>query len=397
MYRLLILLPLLGALLAPTVASADAMDVVLSRLRIAQTTGDGDVFRQDACSAFEATESSSLGTMQGFDGLYVAYNACWNRLMSQMGTALAGTTLSPARTPGPAGFYLGIDYALTGIDSDSYYWRRGTRGDDLTASLGEGENRFVPSTSQWMRLNMEKGLPFGFSLGGSAAYGVGTSYWALGASLQFAPFEGYRTGVGHIPDFAVRVGVMTLLSDPSFNLTVPTLDIILSKPITIGSSFELTWIVAGQLHWIIADSEVVDLTPERNALAECQPNPTYACNADPSLGPACRGSDVCHAESNTCRPSEGTFNCAGNIQDYNNNDVFESVRSIRGRIALGVQARYQQFAGRITFSYDIIAPETPRRAGSGGAGDPPTTAMSDQGWESLQRQWMLAVGAGFAY
>ena len=46
-----------------------------------------------------------------------------------------------------------------------------------------------------------------------------------------------------------------------FQLTVPTFDIRLSKSFVIGSSVVLSPYVAGQAVWIMADSEVIDVTP----------------------------------------------------------------------------------------------------------------------------------------
>ena len=106
---------------------------------------------------------------------------------------------------------------------------------------------------------------------------------------------------------------------------------------------------------------------------------------------------MCHAQSNTCRPSDGAFSCDGDIADFANNAVFEPVRTVRAQLNIGLQARYRQVVMRASFGYDMIAPETPRRSGSGSQGDPPTAEMAMEGWEALQRQWTLNLGVGFGY
>ena len=394
MQRALFLVCLVATSLLPQSVEADDLDVFLGRLRIADTQQISEPYGLDACSS---VESAAATQMAPDASRYAPYNSCWFRLMSQLGMALAGETASPAHTTAPASFYLGFDVSMTSIDSSSYYWRRGTEGDEISSSLGEGENRFVPDVRSWGRLRMEKGLPFGFSLGGHVAYGFGSSSWGLGASVQFAPFEGFRQGVGYAPDLAFRGGMTTMVTGSDFNLTVPTVDIILSKPFVMSGGLVLTPIISGRIAWIIADSEVVDLTPGTAAGAECVPRTPYPCNTDPSLGPACRSNDICHQQSNSCRPPDGTFGCTGDVSDFANNVVFEPIRTVRAQLNLGVQARFQRFVMRASFGYDLVAPETPRRQGSGAQGDAPTADMAADGWDSLERQWTLNLGLGFGY
>lgn len=316
------------ALLSPTSARAQRMDLALSRLRIEGGTPD--------CSS-----------------TYCADDRAWASLATQLSGALIPPLLGPARTRGPRSFYLGVETMLTGIEASQGYWQLGTEGDG--GPMGD-RNRAVDSVLAWTRLSIRKPLPFGFELGTSAGYLVNTSYLTLGLEVRWALLEGWTGRDGWVPDFAVRAAVQTLVGDAQFNTTVIALDATLSNSIVLGDAFELSPYVAGQLNWVFADTELVDLTPNVDAWRLCDPLPPDASS----------GSRV---------------NCQGDPSDFNNNTVFQSLRTMRPRLVMGAQARYELFTLNLAFSFDLL---TPREAD---ANLP----------ESLPRQWRLDLGAGFSY
>lgn len=303
-------------------AEAQRMNLALSRLRVA----DGANFVPD--------------------------NEAWSSLATQLSGALIPPLLEPARTRGPRSFYLGVETMLTGIDAAQDYWQRGTEGDGSDAE----RNRAVDSILSWTRISIRKPLPFGFELGTSVGYLTNTDYFTLGLEIRWALLEGWTGRDWWVPDLAVRAAVQTLVGDAQFNMTVVALDATLSNSVVIGDAFELSPYIAGQINWVFADTELVDLTPTIDAYRLC----------NPSVPDAMTGSRIA---------------CQGDPSDFNNNTVFRSIRTMRPRMVLGAQGRYELITVNVAFSFDL---QTPREADASLA-------------ESLARQWRLDLGLGFSF
>lgn len=314
------------ALMSPHLAQADDMSIALSRLRTEQAPG-----------------------------AWQADNDAFTRLVSQLGFALAAPNLAPARTTGYRGFYIGFETSVVGIDSGADYWARGTEGDDMSM----GSNRFVTSALTSSRLALRKGLPYGLEIGASLGRFYNTDSWIWGGELRIALLEGFREGVmGFIPDLAIRGAVRTLTGESEMHITVPSLDFIASKPIVLGGAVVFTPIIAAQLMWIVADSELVDLTPDRDAFAECG-----VAAEQPQAG------DL------------SNIRCTGSTQDLGNNQVFNDVRAFRARMSIGAEIRYRAFTFNTAIHWDLKAP-----------GDIDADVPDD-----LPRQWDFAVGVGATY
>lgn len=283
---------------------------------------------------------------------FVGDDASWRRVMSQFGGALIPPVLTPAGTYGIKGIYLGLESWITGISSNANYWFDAVEGD----RAGRTRSRFVNDALVWGRAQVRKGLPFGFELGGSLGYLANTSYWALGLELRWALFSGFREDIGWIPDVAFRAAVNTMIGDPEFSMTVPSVELIVAQPIVIADTVELTPYVAGQWALIFADSEPVDLTPGVQAAELCDPDPTTPDGTGGGAPPYCRG--------------DGS--------DLDNSYVFPRVRSSRWRGVIGAQVRYQWFTFLTAFAFDLLKP---------GEADGSIPL-------SLPRQWQLDFGVG---
>lgn len=321
-------LVLLSLLFVSVPAQADEMDVALSRL----------------------TEECPGGSCPD--------HAAWAGLMSQLGGALAPTLLSPARTTGYRGFYVGFETSITGIDNDADYWQEGTEGD-----LMEPRNRFVPSVLTLGRFSVRKGLPFGFEIEGGLGHLFNSSLYAWGASLKWSLFEGFREGVpGWVPDIAVRGNVQTITGDEEFNLTMAGVDFILSKPIVIGNAVTISPILGAQLFWLNADSEVVFRTGETETAAN---NAWRRCQQDPN-------------DWNVSLPCENDLTGIDQQQT-----VFNTIRTFRARMTLGFQLRYDYFTFASSIQWDVRPPEL----------DIPDVV----GTVSTGNQWTLNLGLGLSY
>lgn len=299
-----------------------------------------------------------LGNDDDGDGVFARDDDAYRSLMTQLGFVLAPPVINGARTTGLRHFYLGVETSIVGIDEDADYWRRGTEGDSMSTT----ENRFVDGVMTHTRLHLRKGLPYGIELGLSAGRIFNTSYWTWGGSVKIALMEGFREGLAAwIPDIAIRGSVQTLSGADEFNLIVPSLDVILSKPLVLGRTVVLTPVLGAQFMWIAADSESVDLTPGRDQWAECENRVDRSREEDPPWTlptPACTGSSL----------------------DYDNETEFPRLRVFRSRLVLGFTVRYQLLQIGATAHWDLQAPTSDGDVPSGTA-----------------RQFNITLSAGVQY
>lgn len=358
MHRSIILLAaLIGAVLVPaalpTTASAQDMNLALSRYRIAAE--DPAVNPSTPCASTFTDGGVPLGRAWCQD------DDAWTRAMTQFAGSMIPPVLTPAGTRGVRGIYVGFESWITGIENDPSTrtgdaWFRGVEGDGMMGGT-PGRSRFVDSVLAWGRFNVRKGLPFGFELGTSVGYLANTSYWTLGLEVRWALFEGFRDDVGWLPDFAVRGAVQTLIGDGEFNVTVPSVDLILSEPFIVANSVEIIPSITGQFAWIFADSELVDLDPGVSTFDTCSPEPGTP-TVDSGSPPYCRNDGM----------------------QLNHNVVFPSLRSFRARLGAGLQIRYEWFTLLGAFQFDVLPP-----------GETDSAIPAD-----MPRQWTASVGAGLS-
>lgn len=323
---------LVAVLLAPSGATAQDMNIALSRLRIPAPDNPSLDFRRD--------------------------DDAWRRVMTQFGGSLIPPILTPAGTRGVRGIYVGFESWLTGIDNEEEYWHRAVEGDGFEYNPSDPRSRFVDSVLAWGRFNVRKGLPLGFEIGTHVGYMANSTYWTLGLEVRWALFEGFREDVGWIPDIAVRAAVETLIGDGEFNVTVPSVDIILSEPFIVANSIEITPSIYAQFAWIFADSELVDLTPETGAFEGCNPNPA---TPDEMSG----------------RPPY----CRDNGRELNHNVVFPQIRSQRIRVGGGLQLRYEWFTLIGSFMMDVARP----------------SQLDGSLPDDLPAQWQVGLGVGLTF
>lgn len=331
--RTTINLVLAATLLAAAPASAQDMNIAVSRLGVPADPADTsrDFTRDDGA---------------------------WRRVMTQLGGSLLPPIITSVGTRGVRGIYVGFESWFTGISNQQEYWHRAAEGDGVGYDPANPRARFVDPILAWGRFNVRKGLPFGFDLGTSIGYLANTTYWTLGLEIRWALFEGFRTDVGWIPDIAIRAAVQTMMGDGEFNITVPSVDLILSEPFVVGNSVEITPSVYGQVAWVFADSELVDLTPENPAFPSCAPDPL-------TPGPG-----------STSPPY-----CTGDGRELNNNVVFPSLRSMRARIGGGLQIRYEWITVLGSILVDAVPPSD----------------LDDSLPDDLPQQWQANVAIGLTF
>jgi len=219
-------LAIVAALAAP--AAADQNDLVLSRLadRVMDSTG---------------MQTSAVGEPLAF-----------RELSSQLGVVLAPHLLTPADTLGFSGFQFAVDYSMTTIDSSAGYWR--------------ALERQAPTSLRTVGFFARKGLWFplpSFEVGAGAIHVADSHLWAGNLYAKFALHEGYHDLP--IPSLAVRGAVSRIMSQQELDLTVASVDVLISKHFGVGGTWRFDPFVGGNILMIVPRSEVIDTTPNVDA------------------------------------------------------------------------------------------------------------------------------------
>jgi len=316
------------------------MDLTLSRLS------------KGACAATIPGASEVFQLRDGDTQTLTPDNEAFSRLVTQLAPAVMPAVLAPVTTSGPRGFEVQLQTNVSAIDSNAYYWEKGTRGHGNAArATCDGENRFVTPALTSNRLSVDKGLPFGFTIGAEAGRLWNTSLFTLGGHFKWALFEGYRTFP--LPDFAVRAAANTLVGDSQLTMLAATADAILSKNIVVGRVMQIAPYLGGGVGLVYASSQLVDLTPNIDA-TRC------AAGEDP----------ICKNLSAESRKG-----------DIGHDQAFEELTLLRTRGFLGAQLRYSIFALSGEFAFDLIAPDA---------------ADKDAG-RGLPRQWSVNLAPSLSF
>jgi hypothetical protein len=311
------------------------------------------------CQQFAANPGLISGQLPQVPSHYACQpnNVAFKNLVSELGAALAPSTMHPARTVGFGGFVLSLEATYTSINADEYthsgpgpamqYWHYGTQGSVDPAGNYSTTDNSPDSIIGVYTLMLRKGLPFGFELGGALGYVQNTSLWTLGADLRWALLEGFRTGVlGYVPDVAVGTGVRTMTGSSKMYLTTVGIDVELSKPFTLADEAQLTPYIGYQHLMIYGNSAVLDATPNVDALQQCG---YIGRNADGS--PNCTNRIPGPPNAQTGAPTT-----VANDADFNNNVTFDAVRINRERGFVGVTYRYELLYLGAQFLVDLVSP-----------------------------------------
>ncbi|MFI5305799.1 MAG: hypothetical protein ACHQ53_00525 [Polyangiales bacterium] len=305
MLRFAVLLALIS--LVASSARANGMDPTLGRLRLAAGRG---------------------GCPTSIPGGFCPDQELFERLVSELSVAMAPAVTAAAHSEGPRALRLGFDMTITSVEAAQAYWALGTEG-----TAGSSVNASPAGALVWNRLSVRKGLPFGFEVGASLGQGAGTSIWNLGVALKWALFEGFRSGIGSLPDVSVQGSFSRSVGSSQLSVSQGAIDLTLSKPFVIGRAFALAPLGGMQALITRVESGVVDLTPggPNDAYASCMPVP-----GDQPASPTCAAS--------------------GNGADFSSNVVFRPVTQTRVRPFLGAQGRYASLVMSVTGLFDLLAP-----------------------------------------
>jgi hypothetical protein len=185
-------------------------------------------------------------------------------LASQLGVVLAPHLLTPADTLGFGGVQFTVDYSTTQIDHTASYWRALEGSPDPAGVASVAHTTASLST---LGLFVRKGLWFplpSMEFGGGAVHLVNSSMWVGQAYAKLGLHEGYHRLP--IPSLALRGAVSRLMTQRELDLTVGSLDAVVSKHFGIGGTWNLNPYAGYNLLIIIPRSEVIDPTPNIDPL-----------------------------------------------------------------------------------------------------------------------------------
>ncbi len=141
----------------------------------------------------------------------------FHNLSEDLGSALSYKPVTPSTTLGITGFDIGIDVTQTQLAKSAYLWPT------ITGSSTSINNLYIP------KLYVEKGLPFGFDIGGfySAVPNSNIKLW--GGELRYAILDGGLV----TPTIGVRAAYTKLTGVSILSLDTRSVDISISKGIAL--------------------------------------------------------------------------------------------------------------------------------------------------------------------
>lgn len=311
---------------APVSSSwADSNDIVLNRLSVEQP-----------------------------NGTFVAQNADLRSLSSQLGVVLAPRLGTPADTLGFGGFQFVVDYASTTIDPKAAYWRAREGSPDPTGTAGMDHG---PSSLSTIGLFARKGLWFpvpAFEIGAGAVHLIDSTIWTGQFYAKLALHEGYHQWP--IPSFAFRAGVSRMMQQRSLDLTVVSLDGVVSKHFGIGGTWRLDPYAGYNILLIVPRSEVIDPTPTIDPLVP------------------------------------------GNEGDSTKNFVFkEQDNIVRHRIVVGTKLQYYVLQLTLEASFATAGSSVDDRTGVTDACVPMSSTANCDAKDTAKAQTTLSVSAGLDF
>jgi hypothetical protein len=322
----------LAFLCIASTAYADDNDLVLGRLGTPITDGSG--------------------TPTGF----VGQNLELRSLASQLGVVLAPHLLTPADTIGFGGFQLTVDYATTTIDSSASYWRVLRSSPDPS---GSGTGAHGDGMMRTVGLFARKGMWFpvpSLEVGAGAIHLVDSNTWSGQLYTKLALHEGYHQLP--IPSLAVRGAVSRMMNQRELDLTVSSLDIVLSKHFGVGSTWRFDPYGGWNLLMIVPRSEVIDPTPHIDSL-----DPDGTPNTDLMLNFVFKDQDI----------------------------IF------RNRIFFGAKLQYYVFQLTVEAQFALAGSSIDDRSGTSEPCLPSSTTTVCDAKDTAKAQRTLSMSAGFDF
>jgi hypothetical protein len=245
----LLTLALVSLAFAPT-AHADKYDLRLSRLY-----------------GFDDNAGKWAGRYNNHLGRRINSSIAFEKLMGDMGAALAPRFLGPGATTGALGFRIGFNYSITNIPEDDSAWQSVlTPWGDVPWAYDSDPNpgnvTGADSYLQTIQFHVRKGLPFSAEVGGTITKLLQSNLWGVGLELKWAALEGFRFA----PEIAFRSAISTFQGSKDYALLVASADAIISKMIGIAGLFKLGPYLGYNFLYTHGSSNVIALPKSGNSV-----------------------------------------------------------------------------------------------------------------------------------
>ncbi len=180
----------------------------------------------------------------GEGGILIPDEDDFGLLAGDLGHVLGPKMLGPADTSGALGFDIGFAFSFSNIDEDSTRWQRALESGDSMLST--------------VQVQVRKGLPYSFELGGSVTHLLDSGLWGVGMQLKWAFLEGYKS----VPDLALRAAISTVLGSRDLSMFISSIDLTVSKSFGVGGVLSLAPYAGYRTMIIRASSFVLGTFPE---------------------------------------------------------------------------------------------------------------------------------------
>lgn len=179
----------------------------------------------------------------------------YRSLVSELSGALTLPMAEPADTLGFNGFHFSFDTTFTTINQSAPYWS------GRSAGVRKVTGPVLPVLSLMLRKGIWMPIPPlpSVELGFGASNLVNSDLFAINGYFKLAIHEGYHRYP--IPSVAVRAAVTRLAGSSELDLTMITVDGVISKAFGAGGTFTLEPYLGGGVYWAIARSQVIDTNP----------------------------------------------------------------------------------------------------------------------------------------
>ncbi|HEX3694415.1 MAG TPA: hypothetical protein VH374_03405 [Polyangia bacterium] len=189
--------------------------------------------------------------------------ARFRSLMSELGVVVAPRLVTPADTLGFAGFQFSAELGVTQISASRDYW-------DGVAAVNPGNrtasrpDSYLTTVGGFARKGLWLPVP-ALELGGGFVNVLGSSLFALQAYAKIGLQEGFHGWA--LPSVAVRGAVSQLVGTDQVDMTVSSVDVIISKAFSVGGTARFEPFLGWNMLFIDARSGVIDATPACDAFA----------------------------------------------------------------------------------------------------------------------------------
>ena len=206
----------------------------------------------------------------------IADNERFYSLASELGVVLAPKFLMPAETLGYNGFSFGFQAGLTKISKNADFWEA-TQMFDPDDPEPDRPDEFLTTIGAMAHKGIWLPIP-SFEIGAGFNYLPRSGMWMMLVDTKFAIHEGFHNFP--LPELAVRGTGGRMVGNSQMDLTLAGLDFSMSKSFGIAGTFNLTPFVGYQILWIVADPEVLDATPDEDAVEASReaPGPIAQCS-----------------------------------------------------------------------------------------------------------------------